>query len=98
MRSASVSAWARIAARCSWSISEFKSQNRTSGRKIATTATAMMCRNTMREISDLNDGDPTLGRPWDPFWDPFWDPARATLFLLGHHVADAADGVDHDLG
>src|SRR5882757_2286160 len=86
MRSASTSAWARIASRCSWSTSEFSSQSSTSGRKIATTATATMCMNTMREISDLNDGD--LPK----------EPAAATLFLLGHQIADATDGVDHDLG
>jgi hypothetical protein len=57
MRSASTSAWARMASRCSWSISELSSQNSTSGRKTATTATARMCRKTMRQISDLNVGD-----------------------------------------
>src|SRR5947208_10066896 len=89
MRSASASAWARMASRCSWSTSEFSSQNSTSGRKIATTATATMCMNTMREISDLNVGlanAPARNSPWD------------TLFLLGHEIADTADGVDHDPG
>src|SRR4051795_11985605 len=86
MRSASTSAWARMASRCNWSTSEFNSQNSISGRKIATTATATMCMNTMREISDLNDGNLAV------------DPAASTLLLLGHHIADAADGVDHDLG
>src|SRR5436305_9205746 len=86
MRSASPSAWARMASRCSWPTSAFHSQNSLSGRKIATTATATMCMNTMREISDLNDGNLAV------------NPAAGTLLLLGHHVADAADGVDHDLG
>src|SRR4029079_17508870 len=86
MRSASTSAWARMAARWSWLTSEFNSQNSTSGRKIATTATASISMNAMREISDWKGGD----RPQDP--------AAATLLLLGHQVADAADGVDHDPG
>src|SRR6186713_3224384 len=86
MRSASTSACARMASRCSWLTSEFNSQNSTSGRKIATTATATMCMNTMREISDLKAGDRRQ------------DPAAATLLLLGHEVADTTDGVDHDLG
>src|SRR4051794_39492634 len=89
MRSASTSACARMASRCSWSISELSSQNSTSGRKIATTATATMCMNTMREISDLN-----VGLANDPARNPTW----ATLFLLGHEIADAADGMDHDPG
>ncbi|MGY2935104.1 hypothetical protein ACVWZ6_004706 [Bradyrhizobium sp. GM6.1] len=66
MRSANTSACARMASRCSWSISELSSQNSTSGRKIATTATATMCRNTMRQISDLNVGD----LPWIPARNP----------------------------
>src|SRR3954467_6504258 len=94
MRSANPSAWARMASRCSWSISELSSQNSTSGRKIATTATATMCRKTMRQISDLNVG----ALAWIPARNPARDPIRATLFLLGHEIADATDGVDHDLG
>src|SRR5512142_1868553 len=86
MRSASTSACARIPSRCSWSTSELSSQNSTSGRKIATTATATMCMNTIRQISDLNVGD--LAKI----------PPAATLLLLGHEIAYAADGVDHDLG
>src|SRR4051794_516468 len=90
MRSANTSACARMASRCSWSISELSSQNSTNGRKIATTATATMCRNTMRQISDLKVGDLA--------WMPARNPARATLLLLGHEIADAANSMDHDLG